>query len=182
MTHPTNTTIMQIVHVKNIKGDNRYKHFECSICYKSINKKMVICNDPCCKVFHIECLMKTFQSKRDLHTPTIDSIINGPKYRCCYCQRITDIDRFFTEMYADLLITMKNSGRYDVTTALINVIYSLKYHTDWVDWDLYNEDYVYLLINKRVDPNKDKVLRKNIKNTFKRKVIKRGNIKNMINK
>ena len=121
--------------------------------------------------------MKTFQSKRDLHTPTIDSIINGPKYRCCYCQRITDIDRFFTEMYADILITMKNSGRYDVTTALRNVIYSLKYDTDWVDWDLYNEDYVYLLINKRVDPNKDKVLRKNIKNTFKRKVIKRGNIK-----
>lgn len=67
---------------------------ECAICYKLISNKVFVCEKPCGKTFHRDCL-KTMIEHIEINT---DEKIR-PDYKCCYCRRKFNIHDYDLELF-----------------------------------------------------------------------------------
>jgi len=138
-----NNTQFELCYTKPLRNCPVYSmtNFECSICYKLIQKKMFVCSKPCKKVFHPGCLEKHFQQ-------TLDSAAEednyNPIYKCCYCRRKTNINVYFMEMFVDSMISLQNSRCYFTQDVIDDMRHRIKYNPD----EEYNDDYeIYQLHN-----------------------------------
>ena len=87
---------------------------ECAICYKLISNKVFVCEKPCGKTFHRDCL-KTMIEHIEINT---DEKIR-PYYKCCYCRRKFNIHDYDLELFLQELLFLGNRG-YNINDAILH--------------------------------------------------------------
>ena len=92
-----------------------YKH-ECDICYRSINKRAMVCSSPCNKIYHQACLETTIE-QQEMTASTADAPI-----RCSYCRREINMEAYILDTELQHLRMLKAAGGYDVSNAIQTII------------------------------------------------------------
>jgi hypothetical protein len=125
---------------------------ECAICYKAITKMFFECSKPCQKVFHPSCMEKSMNQTEEV-AYEMDDVAD---HKCCYCRRAIDANRYFLQLFARHLITLR-AGGYEVTDALAQVRYDFRHISDG-EQDNNGEYEIYVIQNinysiKSIQPN-----------------------------
>ena len=144
MSSSKTTTHFTVLYTKNMKQGYKY---ECSICYKPIQKKMFKCSNPCNKLFHFTCLKKHFDQTEENHYIYSEES-KHPKYNCCYCRRPTNIRLYSLELMAHDLVCLQNSGCYYTQDTIDDIYYNIKHPEFIKDMDNYHS-IIYQLVNDK---------------------------------
>ena len=89
---------------------------ECAICYKRIYKTVFTCSEPCNKKFHMQCVEKVIDQTEE----SAYMAYKKPQYKCCYCRRELDMDRYYYDIYMRELSGLR-AGGYDIREAVQKV-------------------------------------------------------------
>jgi hypothetical protein len=140
----SSTTNLSVLYTKNLNAVCKY---ECSICYKPIEKKMFKCSNPCNKLFHFTCLRRHFDQIEENHSIYSEEE-TPPTYRCCYCRRSTSIQLYSLEIMAHDLKCLQNSGCYFAQDTIDDIYYKIKHPEFIKDMESY-ESFIYQLVNDK---------------------------------
>ena len=99
-----------------INSEGTCKH-ECSICYRSINKRALVCSSPCNKIYHQSCLETTIEQQEMSSVYETDAPI-----RCSYCRREINMSAYILDTELQYLKNLKAAGGYDVNDAIQTII------------------------------------------------------------
>jgi len=131
------------------KNMNTGINYECSICYKPIEKKMFKCSNPCNKVFHFNCLKQHFEQIEENHyIYSEEEEEKPPTFNCCYCRRSTNIRLYSLELMAHDLLCLQNSGCYYTQPTIDDIYYNIKHPEFIKDMDNY-DSIIYQLVNDK---------------------------------